>query len=52
MQAAERFFEGKFDHIKDEDADIEMATHAPVAARPSVRFLTLDASKTDLSPFL
>ena len=38
MQAAERFFEGKFDHIKDEDEDIEMAscTSEMRSFRPSV----------------
>ncbi|KAF8165369.1 hypothetical protein B0H34DRAFT_780271 [Crassisporium funariophilum] len=38
MQAAERFFEGKFDHIKDGDGDIEMSTTTsePKLLRPSV----------------
>jgi hypothetical protein len=41
MQAAERFFEGKFDHIKDEDEDIEMAscTAELRSFRPSVHSL-------------
>jgi hypothetical protein len=37
MQAAERFFEGKFDHIKDEE-DVPMASSSEVKrrARPMV----------------
>ena len=40
MQAAERFFEGKFDHIKDEDEDVEMASCSGQRSfRPSVNSL-------------
>jgi hypothetical protein len=44
MQAAERFFEGKFDHIKDEDEDVKMAscTSELRSFRPSVKFLHKD----------
>ncbi|TFK43556.1 hypothetical protein BDQ12DRAFT_675170 [Crucibulum laeve] len=37
MQAAERFFEGKFDHIKDGDGDVPMASGSEVkrATRPA-----------------
>jgi hypothetical protein len=28
MQAAERIFEGKFDHVRDEDGDVHMASTA------------------------
>jgi hypothetical protein len=51
MQAAERFFEGKFDHIEDEDEDVEMASHTSElrSFRPSVnslyKKLGLDRSK-------
>lgn len=34
MQAAERFFEGKFDHIKDEDVEMS-SEYKPL--RPTVR---------------
>ena len=41
MQAAERFFEGKFDHIKDDDEDVEMTSYASElrSFRPSVNSL-------------
>ena len=44
MQAAERFFEGKFDHIKDEDEDVKMTpcTSELRSFRPSVNSLYMD----------
>jgi hypothetical protein len=42
MQAAELFFEGKFDHVKDGD-DVQMAFSSDVKrrARPTVRSFTI-----------
>lgn len=38
MQAAERFFEGAFDHIQDEDGDSPMASaSAPAAEKRTIR---------------
>lgn len=38
MQAAERFFEGAFDHVKDEDGDVPMASVSkPAVAKPAIR---------------
>lgn len=36
MQAADRIFDGKFDHIKDEEDDIEMRSVPAERARMSV----------------
>ncbi|KAJ6485001.1 ubiquitin conjugating enzyme family protein [Mycena vitilis] len=41
MQAAERFFEGAFDHVKDEDGDSPMAsTSVPAVAKRTIRMAT------------
>lgn len=42
MQAAELFFEGKFDHVKDED-DVQMSSSSEVKrrVRPTVRHFTI-----------
>ena len=47
MQAAERFFEGKFDHIRDEDEDVKMATCTSElrSFRPSVNSLYKDLGR-------
>ncbi|KAF7355299.1 Baculoviral IAP repeat-containing protein 6 [Mycena sanguinolenta] len=41
MQAAERFFEGAFDHVKDEDGDVPMASVSkPAVAKRTIRMAT------------
>ncbi|KAF8195914.1 hypothetical protein K438DRAFT_1826732 [Mycena galopus ATCC 62051] len=41
MQAAERFFEGAFDHVKDEDGDVPMASASkPAVAKRPIRMAT------------
>ncbi|KAF7352807.1 Baculoviral IAP repeat-containing protein 6 [Mycena venus] len=41
MQAAERFFEGAFDHVKDEDGDVPMASVSkPAIAKQPIRMAT------------
>ncbi|KAJ7129714.1 hypothetical protein C8R44DRAFT_777474 [Mycena epipterygia] len=41
MQAAERFFEGAFDHVKDEDGDVPMASvPAPAVEKRTFRMAT------------
>ncbi|KAJ7700058.1 hypothetical protein B0H17DRAFT_1048399 [Mycena rosella] len=43
QQAAERFFEGAFDHVKDEDGDVPMASlPAPAAEKRVIRMVTPD----------
>jgi len=46
MQAAEMFFEGKFDHVKDGD-DVQMASNKEVKrrARPTVCLLSIYSEK-------
>ena len=40
MQAAERFFEGAFDHVKDEDGDVHMADiDAPMPEKRTIRMV-------------
>lgn len=57
MQAAERFFEGAFDHVKDEDGDVPMASvSAPVVEKRAIRmavrlsgaFTSMDADPFDV----
>jgi hypothetical protein len=40
MQAAEQFFEGKFDHIKDDDVEMSSITSETKAVRPAVCLLS------------
>ncbi|KAJ7744459.1 ubiquitin conjugating enzyme family protein [Mycena maculata] len=46
-QAAERFFEGAFDHIKDEDGDVNMA---PAVEKRTIRMVTPDDDDDDDAP--
>lgn len=39
MQAAERFFEGKFDHVKDEDEPMASSSEVKRRPRPAVCYV-------------
>lgn len=52
MQAAERFFEGKFDHITDDDGDVPMASTSDSNPRhrPAVRVAPHDFVRKVMKP--
>jgi hypothetical protein len=41
MQAAEQFFEGKFDHIRDDDVEMSAVASKAKSLRPVVCLLSL-----------
>ena len=49
MQAAEQFFEGKFDHIKDDDDGVASNAVVQRTPRPAVNFDLMYAYKINLA---